>query len=217
MNKRPRRVRPQTPPDPGRPNGGGINDSPDGPNYVFTASSMFGNRTQKGMVEVYVNGADFSVILSPRTAREFAMNLLRCAEAAETDEMLIGFAKKAGIEDPAKRARLLIEGKKSMSETTKTNPKAPNASANPKPPGIKINHNLESETLTAWLDQGYTKFAVTTASGDRFPATFREMGVYAILFDVDIKGGDPQTNLIYKHSIARIAPLIEKKTTQKVS
>lgn len=109
-----------SPDEPGTPVSG-ANDS-DGPGYVFSVSSMYGYEQRRGLVEIYVNGADFSVQFSPDDARALAYNLLEAAEAAESDETLIEFLNQrlkitadyavAGILTDFRKIRAQIKGAK---------------------------------------------------------------------------------------------------------
>ncbi len=68
----------------------------------FHVSSGFGHRTQAPFVQVLVEAADFMAQMSPGEARGLALNLLQCADAAESDAFLIGFLRaKVGVEDEA--------------------------------------------------------------------------------------------------------------------
>lgn len=81
---------------------------------VFEVSSGFGHRTQEPYVQVIVHRADFMTQMPPQTARELAMNLLTCADAAESDGFLVGFVRKVmrnviGAENPEAVAQILME------------------------------------------------------------------------------------------------------------
>lgn len=71
---------------------------PKPPEYVFHVESMVASRTGDPGVIVTVNGADFTVNMTPDSARELAGNLLRAAEAAETDAFIVSFFQnKIGV------------------------------------------------------------------------------------------------------------------------
>lgn len=77
---------------------------------VFEVSSGFGHRTQEPYVQVIVHRADFMTQMPPATARELAMNLLTCADAAESDGFLVGFVRNIiGAENPESVAQILME------------------------------------------------------------------------------------------------------------
>lgn len=77
---------------------------------VFEVSSGFGHNTQAPYVQVLIPKADWMTQMPPATARELAMNLLACADAAESDGFLIGFFRKEiGIEDMRMIAGLLVQ------------------------------------------------------------------------------------------------------------
>ncbi len=61
---------------------------------VFHVTSNFGHRTQKPFVMVAVGEQGFMAQMSPDEARDLAMNLLQCAEAAENDAFLVTFLRK---------------------------------------------------------------------------------------------------------------------------
>lgn len=58
---------------------------------VFWATTIFGAKTHKGLVRLELDGNEL-VLLEPDNARELALNILRAAEAAETDEFIWRFA-----------------------------------------------------------------------------------------------------------------------------
>lgn len=69
---------------------------------VFHVTSNFGYRTQQPFVMVTVQEKEFTTNMSPAEARSLAMNLLECADAAESDAFLITFLrKKVGANDEA--------------------------------------------------------------------------------------------------------------------
>ena len=69
------------------------------PKYVFWVQGIFGMQSQKPLVLVTVNGADFSTTMSTSEARDLALNLLESAEAAEQDAFTIAFLKSRDIPD----------------------------------------------------------------------------------------------------------------------
>lgn len=67
---------------------------------VFYVSNGFGHRAQAPYVQIVIEAADFMTQMPPEKARELAMNLLQCAEAAEQDAFFISFLReKVGAED----------------------------------------------------------------------------------------------------------------------
>ena len=54
-------------------------------------SSGFGHNTQKPYVQLLIPKADWMTRMTPNQARELAHNLLKVAEAADTDGYLVGF------------------------------------------------------------------------------------------------------------------------------
>lgn len=63
---------------------------------TFWVRSMFGFKTQQPIVVVTMPGGEM-VQMEPDEARDLALNLLRCAEAAEGDAHLVTWAKDHGI------------------------------------------------------------------------------------------------------------------------
>lgn len=89
------------------------NDDPTGPEYVFSCQSIFGYKSREPGVQVVVNGADFSTVMSTTEARNLALNLLMCAEAAEHDAFLMYFFKeKVGVNEERKMAAILLDFRK---------------------------------------------------------------------------------------------------------
>lgn len=77
---------------------------------VFEVSSGFGHNTQSPYVQVLIAKADWMTQMPPETARELALNLLTCADAAESDGFLVGFLREtAGITDMRTIATILVE------------------------------------------------------------------------------------------------------------
>ena len=73
-------------------------------------SSGFGHNTQAPYVQMLILQADWMTQMSPATARELAMNLLTCADAAESDGFLVGFMKSLiGVDDMRAIATMLVE------------------------------------------------------------------------------------------------------------
>jgi hypothetical protein len=58
-------------------------------------TSLYGARTRRGLVSLVVG--EHQVIVPPAKAREIAGMLLECAEAAEGDAFLMGFATAHGM------------------------------------------------------------------------------------------------------------------------
>jgi hypothetical protein len=71
------------------------------------ASSMFGHNSRKGLVQIFIRGKE--VVMTPQEARTFALSVFEAADAAESDEFLMGFlAAKIGL-PPEKQAVILGE------------------------------------------------------------------------------------------------------------
>lgn len=64
---------------------------PKPPEYTFHVESMVASRTGDPGVIVTVNGADFTVNMTPDSARKLATNIFRAAEAAESDAFVFSF------------------------------------------------------------------------------------------------------------------------------
>lgn len=79
------------------------------PQIIFMVTTIFGHNTRKGLVNVTVGGYDFHAQMLPADARALALNLSRAADAAETDEFLVGFLEKRIGADPAAIAGILTE------------------------------------------------------------------------------------------------------------
>jgi hypothetical protein len=72
------------------------------------ASSMFGHHSRKGLVQVFIRGQE--VVMTPAEARAFAVSVFEAADAAESDEFLMGFfADRVGIHEGQKLATILGE------------------------------------------------------------------------------------------------------------
>lgn len=54
--------------------------------------SLFGAETQRGLVQI--SFGETSVCLTPDEARDVARNLFACAEAAESDEIMLAFLER---------------------------------------------------------------------------------------------------------------------------
>lgn len=87
---------------------------------VFAVSSGFGHRAQAPYVQVLIEAADFMTQMSPEKARELAMNLLRCAEAAEQDAFFISFLREQIGANDRQVATLLVEFRDWRDEQAKT-------------------------------------------------------------------------------------------------
>src|SRR5438128_1686279 len=74
---------------------------------VLWASSMYGRNSQKGLVQIFIRGKE--VVMTPAEARQFALSVFVAADAAESDEFLLGFLRRAGISDDEKLAAVLAE------------------------------------------------------------------------------------------------------------
>lgn len=79
---------------------GETNDIEEEEGVTFEVSSGFGHNTEAPYVQVLIPKADWMTQMPPATARELALNLLTCAEAAESDGFLVGFLQKTiGVEN----------------------------------------------------------------------------------------------------------------------
>jgi hypothetical protein len=72
-----------------------------------TVSSSFGQKTQRGAVELTLN--DERSQMEPKKAREIGLMLIEAAEAATSDEMLVKLLDRMGLDDAEARGRMLIE------------------------------------------------------------------------------------------------------------
>ena len=89
-----------------------MSDEPELPVYV---RSMFGAKSRQPLVTLVVG--ERMVQMPPTKAREIAMMLLECAEAAQTDGFLIRFlGDRLGIEE-ARTVQLLAEFRKTREES----------------------------------------------------------------------------------------------------
>ncbi len=59
------------------------------------AISIFGQREQKGLVEIRLD--EKRIQMTVKEAKDHAFSILEAAEAAETDEFLVKFCEKIGI------------------------------------------------------------------------------------------------------------------------
>ena len=74
---------------------------------TILVSSGFGSKARKPFVVIESEDLDKPLQISPDDARNLAMNLLRAAEAADTDAFLVDFMKDTL--DPQQIASLLYE------------------------------------------------------------------------------------------------------------
>jgi hypothetical protein len=83
-------------------------DAPDNDaGEALWASSMFGHKSRKGLVQIFIRGQE--VVMTPLEARTFALTVFEAADAAESDEFLMGFlAAKVGV-PPDGQAEILNE------------------------------------------------------------------------------------------------------------
>lgn len=63
----------------------------------FYVTSGYGSNTHEPFVEVDVNG--HITQMSPAQARAIGLNLMEAAEAAESDEFIVTFAKEIGMDE----------------------------------------------------------------------------------------------------------------------
>lgn len=86
---------------------------------VFFVESIFGHVTKRGLVRLSY-GMMFDITVSPSEARMMAMSMLEAAEAAEVDEMLMGFLKdRVGVEDEMLQALVLVDFRTTRAEFRK--------------------------------------------------------------------------------------------------
>jgi hypothetical protein len=71
----------------------------------FGARSMYGAKTQRGLVEVSAGG--HTLLVTPAKAREMAAFLLEAATAAEGDEVLMRVLDRVGM-SPQRAGQVLI-------------------------------------------------------------------------------------------------------------
>jgi len=72
------------------------------------ATSIYGARNRRGLVEIQLG--ETVVTVRPAEARAHAYNILACAEAAETDEFLVGWLMGLkGTDDPRRVLLVLRE------------------------------------------------------------------------------------------------------------
>ena len=72
------------------------------------AEAIYGANTRKGLVKLNVKESE--IVISPDEARAFAMSIMECAEAAETDEFLMTWLSNVvGAQDDQKNVLLLRE------------------------------------------------------------------------------------------------------------
>lgn len=80
--------------------------------FHVNITSNFGFHTRKPFVGLAITGADVLINLSPEEARGIAMNLLECAESAETDAFMIQYLERLGMREEEKRVTVLIDFRK---------------------------------------------------------------------------------------------------------
>lgn len=88
------------------------NDNPtnDSDLIDISVSSGFGHNTQRPFVQILIPKADWMTQMSPSDARGLALNLLTCAEAAESDGFLVTFLRQTvGVDDMRAVASILVE------------------------------------------------------------------------------------------------------------
>jgi len=87
-------------------------------NYI-TVSSGYGGNTQKPFVMMESEELDTPIQMDPATARELALNLLQCADAAESDGFIVEFMKKELKADDRHTIVLLREFRKFREQSRK--------------------------------------------------------------------------------------------------
>jgi hypothetical protein len=71
------------------------------------AESIYGANTRRGLVKLSF-GLSFELVMSPDEARSFAANVVRVAEAAELDEIVVEWlGKRIGLTDDAQKVSIL--------------------------------------------------------------------------------------------------------------
>jgi hypothetical protein len=75
------------------------------------AYSIFGVETRKGLVKL-VRDKEVIATVSPAEARDWALNILQAAEAAETDEFMWAFFTGTIGIDENKAAQVLVDFRK---------------------------------------------------------------------------------------------------------
>ena len=85
----------------------------DDSNVQVHVNSLYGHRTKRGLVHIHFAGSKREVgyQISPAEARRVGRLLIECAEAAETDEFLVGWLRQGDINEE-NAARLLMEFRK---------------------------------------------------------------------------------------------------------
>jgi len=74
---------------------------------AVSVASTFGQRTQRGYVELTLN--EQRTQMEPKKAREIGLMLIEAAEAATSDELLVTFLKRLDVTEPAAHARALSD------------------------------------------------------------------------------------------------------------
>lgn len=88
-------------------------------------TSGFGHNTQLPFVQMLIKRADWMTQMSPATARELAMNLMACADTAESDGFLVTFLRKRiGVDDMRAIATILMEFREYREQRQQEEPKA---------------------------------------------------------------------------------------------
>lgn len=80
--------------------------------------SIFGAKTRKGLVGLTV-GDRKAVYMSPEEARSVAADLLQCATAAETDEVMMVWLKERLQMDDNRAGQVLLDLRKLRDERAK--------------------------------------------------------------------------------------------------
>lgn len=75
-------------------------------------SSGYGGNTRKPFVMIEADEIDQPIQLSPAEARDMALNLLSCADAAESDAFIVEFTMKELKSDERHARVLLVEFRK---------------------------------------------------------------------------------------------------------
>jgi len=74
---------------------------------MFRVSSGYGGNTRRPFVQIQHPAIDRPLTISPNEARALALNLMECADAAETDGFLVEFFK-GEMDQPDKTIAYLL-------------------------------------------------------------------------------------------------------------
>jgi len=83
--------------------------SKQGKDQMFRISSGYGGNTKRPFVQMQHPAIDRPLTISPNEARALALNLLECADAAESDGFLVEFFKGEMDQPDATIVALLVQ------------------------------------------------------------------------------------------------------------